>query len=181
MKNIVIDNLHFELLFEYEQIQKRIRLMGIDINSKFEHLHPVFVGVLNGCFMFMADLMKQIHIPCELSFVKLASYEGTDQGALHELIGVGISLKDRNVIIVEDIVDTGNSLLHTIDALEKLGVASISVATLLMKPDCLIHSFDNIMYVGFEIQKEFVVGYGLDYHGQCRNLTHIYRNIVPTT
>lgn len=181
MRNIVIDNLHFELLFEHEQIQKRIRLMGIDINSKFEHLHPVFIGVLNGCFMFMADLMKQIHIPCELSFVKLASYQGADQGAIHELIGVGISLKDRNVIIVEDIVDSGNSLLYTIEALEKLGVASISVATLLMKPDCLVHSFDNIMYVGFEIQKEFVVGYGLDYHGQCRNLTHIYRNIAPTT
>ena len=180
MKNIEIDNLKFELLFEHEQIQKRIRLIGIDINSKFEHLHPVFIGVLNGCFMFMADLMKEIHIPCELSFVKLASYKGTDQGDLHELIGVGIPLEGRNVIIVEDIVDSGNSLAYTVEALEKLGAASISVATLLMKPANMVHNFDNIMYVGFEIEKEFVVGYGLDYLGQCRNLNHIYRNIPIT-
>jgi len=179
MKNISIDDLHFELMLDYEQIQKRIRLIGIDMNLRYEDKHPVFIGVLNGCFMFMADLMNQIHIPCEMSFVKLASYEGTSQGSVHELIGVGMSLEGRHVVIVEDIVDTGNSLVHTIEALEKLGVASIAVATLLLKPECLLYSFDNIMYVGFEIEKEFVVGYGLDYNGQCRNLQNIYRNIDP--
>ncbi len=177
MKRIQIDQLKFELMIDYEQIQKRIRLIGIDINLRYEDQHPVFVGVLNGCFMFMADLMKQIHIPCEMSFVKLASYQGTQQQGIHELIGVGMSLKGRHVIIVEDIVDTGNSLVHTIEALEKLEVASIAVATLLLKPDCLLYQLDNIMYVGFEIEKEFVVGYGLDYNGQCRNLQDIYRNI----
>ncbi|MFZ4261835.1 phosphoribosyltransferase [Sphingobacterium sp. HJSM2_6] len=178
MKRIQIDQLKFELMIDYDQIQKRIRLIGIDINLRFEEQHPVFVGVLNGCFMFMADLMKQIHIPCEMSFVKLASYQGTNQEHIQELIGVGMSLKGRHVIIVEDIVDTGNSLVHTIEALEKLEVASISVATLLLKPSCLLYQFDNIMYVGFEIEKEFVVGYGLDYNGQCRNLQDIYRNVL---
>jgi len=178
MKRIQIDQLKFELMIDYDQIQKRIRLIGIDINLRFEEQHPVFVGVLNGCFMFMADLMKQIHIPCEMSFVKLASYQGTNQEHIQELIGVGMSLKGRHVIIVEDIVDTGNSLVHTIEALEKLEVASISVATLLLKPGCLLYQFDNIMYVGFEIEKEFVVGYGLDYNGQCRNLQDIYRNVL---
>ncbi len=181
MKNIQIDNLEFELMIDYEQIQKRIRLIGIDINLKYEEKHPVFIGVLNGCFMFMADLMKQVHIPCEMSFVKLASYAGTEQGELHELIGVGMSLVGRHVVIVEDIVDSGRSLVHTIEALERLGVASISVATLLIKPDCLLYAFDNIMYVGFEIEREFVVGYGLDYNGQCRNLQNIYKNIGTVT
>ncbi|VTQ06103.1 phosphoribosyltransferase [Sphingobacterium daejeonense] len=120
MKNIFIDGLEFELMIDYEQIQKRIRLIGIDINLKYEDKHPVFIGVLNGCFMFMADLMKQVHIPCEMSFVKLASYSGTKQGELHELIGVGMSLEGRHVVIVEDVVDSGRSLVHTIEALERL-------------------------------------------------------------
>src|SRR5690606_11432929 len=177
-KNIRIDNLDFELFIDYDQIKKRIRLMGIDISVKYADKNPVFVGVLNGCFMFMADLMKQEHIPCELSFVKLASYCGTYQEQINELLGVGMDLKGRDIIIVEDIIDSGNSLCHTIDALERLQVNSISVCALLMKPSCLTHSFDNIMYVGFEIEKEFVVGYGLDYNGQCRNLSDIYKNII---
>ncbi|NGM62445.1 hypoxanthine phosphoribosyltransferase [Sphingobacterium sp. SGG-5] len=175
MDKIQIDNLHFQRFIDYDQIQKRIRLIGIDINMKFEHQHPVFLGVLNGCFMFMADLMKQIHISCEMSFVKLASYDGMRGGEIGELIGVGMDLKGRHVIIVEDIVDTGNSLKYTMDSLEKLGVASVSVCALLLKPTCLQHDFDNVMYVGFEIEPEFVVGYGMDYNGQCRNLPDIYR------
>lgn len=177
MKTIEIDDLRFEPFIEYDQIKKRIRLIGIDINVKFADKHPVFIGVLNGCFMFMADLMKQVHIPCEMSFVKLASYQGTGQQPIRELIGVGMDLSGRHVIIVEDIVDTGNSLKHTMEALEELGVASVAVCTLLLKPACLTYSFDNIMYVGFEIDKEFVVGYGLDYNGQCRNLPDIYREV----
>lgn len=177
MENIKIDGLEFEVFIDEDQIQKQIRLIGIDINMKYEHKRPVFIGVLNGCFMFMADLMKQIHIPSELSFVKLASYTGTEQDDIHDLIGVGMDLKDRNVIIVEDVVDSGNSLQHTIEALEKHQVASIAVCTLLLKPEALQYEFQNIMYVGFEIDKEFVIGYGLDYNGYFRNLPDIYRNI----
>lgn len=177
MRAIEIDNLRFEPFIEYDQIKKRIRLIGIAINMQYADKNPVFIGVLNGCFMFMADLMKEVAIPCELSFVKLASYEGTAQGKIHELLGVGLDLNGRDVVIVEDVVDTGNSLKHTIEALEKLGVASVSVCTLLLKPACLQYDFDNIMYVGFEIDKEFVVGYGLDYNGQYRNLPDIYKEV----
>ncbi|MBL1410702.1 hypoxanthine phosphoribosyltransferase [Sphingobacterium faecale] len=178
MRKIEIDNLRFEPFIEYDEIKKRIRLIGIDINVQYADKHPVFIGVLNGCFMFMADLMKQVHVPCEMSFVKLASYEGTAQGSIHELIGVGMDLKGRDIVIVEDVVDSGNSLKHTMEALEILQVASIAVCTLLIKPDSLQYDFDNIMYVGFEIDPEFVVGYGLDYNGQCRNLPDIYREVT---
>jgi len=177
MKRITIDDLNFEILIEESQIQKRIRLIGIDLNRRFENQTPVFIGVLNGSFMFMADLLKQIFIPCEMSFIKLASYQGTAQSGIAELIGLNMDLSGRDVIVVEDIVDTGNSLKHTLDALAQQGAQSISVCALLLKPDCLEHSFDNIDYVGFEIEKEFVVGYGLDYKGLCRNLPDIYKNV----
>ncbi|SUI97860.1 Hypoxanthine phosphoribosyltransferase [Sphingobacterium spiritivorum] len=177
MKYLTVDNLEFEIMIDHDQIQKRIRLIGIDLNMRFENKHPVFIGVLNGCFMFMSDLMKQVVIPSELSFVKLASYKGVEQEDIAELIGVGMDLTGREVIIVEDIIDSGHSLKHTMDALEKLGVASISVCALLMKPANLQVQFDNIMYIGFEIEKEFVIGYGLDYNGQCRNLPDIYQHI----
>ncbi|MGJ1447990.1 phosphoribosyltransferase [Sphingobacterium spiritivorum] len=177
MKYLTVDNLEFEIMIDHDQIQKRIRLIGIDLNMRFENKHPVFIGVLNGCFMFMSDLMKQVVIPSELSFVKLASYKGVEKEDIAELIGVGMDLTGRDVIIVEDIIDSGHSLKYTMDALEKLGVASISVCALLMKPANLQVQFDNIMYIGFEIEKEFVIGYGLDYNGQCRNLPDIYQHI----
>lgn len=174
---IEIDDLSFQLMIDDEQIQKRTRLIAIDINVKYQDKVPVFIGVLNGCFMFMSDLLKEVNISCEMTFLKLGSYEGAARGDIKELIGLSMDLTDRDIIIVEDIVDTGHSLQHTIDALEKHNVASIAVCTLLLKPENLQHTFDNILYVGFEISKEFVVGYGLDYNGLCRNLKHIYRNV----
>lgn len=178
MDTIEIDNLSFEPFITYEQIKKRIRLIGIDICRKYAGKKPVFIGVLNGCFMFMADLMKEIDIECEMSFVKLASYSGTSQGDISQLIGVGIDLTNRHVIIVEDVVDSGNSLSHTIKALQAEGVKDIGVCTLLLKPSCLQYTFDNIEYVGFEIEKEFVIGYGLDYKGYFRNLKDIYKEVT---
>jgi len=175
MNNITVHDLEFEPFLTYEEITTRIHALGASINADYAGKNPVFIGVLNGCFMFMADLMKEIHIPCEMSFVKLASYHGTEAGKISQLLGVGIDLKNRDVVIVEDVVDTGNSLVHTLQALANLDVASISVCSLLLKPACLEHKFDNLDYVGFEIEKEFVVGYGLDYDGQGRNLTHIYK------
>lgn len=178
MDKIEIDNLCFEPFISYEQIKKRIRLIGIDISRKYEGKKPVFLGVLNGCFMFMADLLKEIDIESEMSFVKLASYSGIAQGDIAQLIGIGIDLTDRHVIIVEDVVDSGNSLKHTIEALQKENVKDIAVCTLLMKPSCLQYDFDNIEYVGFEIEKEFVIGYGLDYNGYFRNLKDIYKEVT---
>lgn len=178
MKTIEIDDLRFEPFIDYDQIKKRIRLIATDINLKYEDKNPVFIGVLNGCFMFMADLMKEIDVDCEMSFVKLASYTGTEQGRISQLIGVGVDLKDRHVVIVEDVVDSGNSLKYTIEALEREGAKQVSVCTLLLKPSCLQHEFDNIEYVGFEIEKEFVIGYGLDYNGFFRNLKDIYKEVT---
>ncbi len=173
---ITIDQKQFERLIDYHQIKKRIRLIGIQLNVTYENQHPVFIGVLNGCFMFMADLMKQIHIACELSFVKLASYTGTErQTRVKELIGLEMDLAGRDVVIVEDVVDSGNSLKHTLDIIRAQQPRSVAVCTLLLKPDALVHQFDNIAYVGFEIANDFVIGYGLDYNGAGRTFPDIYR------
>jgi hypoxanthine phosphoribosyltransferase len=127
----------------------------------------------------MADLIKQINISSEISFVKVASYHGADtsSGVVKEVIGLGMDLKNRDVIIVEDIVDTGITLSFLIEKIKEQNPASLSVCTLLLKPGSLKTEIDEIDYVGFEIQNEFVVGYGLDYKGLGRNLTDIYRAI----
>lgn len=176
MKTIEVEGLRFEPLLEDEQIQKRIRLLGIDISRRYENRQPIFIGVLNGCFMFMSDLLKQVQIPCEMSFVKLASYTGVEQCEMNELIGLGVDITGRDVIIVEDIVDSGHSLKHTIDAVMHHHPASVIACSLLVKPEALEYSFDELQYVGFEIGKEFVVGYGMDFNGLCRNLRDIYKH-----
>lgn len=175
---ISINQKTFERIIDYNQIKKRIRLIGIQLNVTYEHQHPVFIGVLNGCFMFMADLMKQIHIANEISFVKLASYDGVSRrGTVDELIGLDTDLAGREVVIVEDIVDTGNSLKHTLDLVNAQQPASVAVCTLLLKPDAVQHTFTNIAYVGFEIANDFVIGYGLDYQGMGRTFPDIYREV----
>lgn len=173
---ITINQRVFERAIDYNQIKKRIRLIGIQLNVAYENQHPVFIGVLNGCFMFMADLMKQIHIASEISFIKLSSYDGVDRkGEVDELIGLDVILKDREVVIVEDIVDTGHSLKHTLDLVNAQKPASVAVCTLLLKPAAMQYSFNNIAYVGFEIPNDFVIGYGLDYQGLGRTLPDIYK------
>ncbi len=176
--NIHIDQKEFEPMISYEQIKKRARLIGIQLNVAYEHQHPVFIGVLNGCFMFMADLMKQVNIACDISFVKLSSYpDGTQRGEIKELMGLEHDLGGRDVVVIEDIVDSGNSLRHTLDAIRAHQPASVAVCTLLYKPASVLYRFDNIAYIGFEIGNEFVVGYGLDYKGMGRTLKDIYREI----
>ena len=171
-----IDKKEFTLLIEHDQIKKRTRLIGTQINLSYEKQVPLFIGVLNGSFMFMADLMKEIDIAAEVCFVKLSSYKGTEQADdIHELIGLCIDIKDRDIIVVEDIIDTGNTLKFLLEKLNELKPASVAVCTLLLKPRKLKHSFSNIAYVGFEIADEFVVGYGMDFNGLGRNLKDIYK------
>jgi hypoxanthine phosphoribosyltransferase len=174
---ITIEDKTFETFIEYEMIEKRIRLMGIQLNLDYEDKVPVFIGVLNGAFMFLADLMKEIHIGCEITFVKLASYHGgtKSSGTLTEEYPLNIDLKGRDVIIVEDIVDTGETLKFLLDKIKALEPASVKVATLLLKPDALKYKFDEVCFIGFEIPNDFVVGFGLDYKNLGRNLDHIYR------
>lgn len=175
---IQIDDKEFEPLITYEQIKKRARLIGIQLNVTYEHQHPVFIGVLNGCFMFMADLMKQVNIACDISFIKLSSYaDGTSPGEIKQLIGLETELRGREVVIVEDIVDSGNSLKYTLDLIRQQKPSSISVCTLLYKPAAVKYHFDNIAYIGFEIANDFVVGYGLDYKGMGRTLKDIYKEV----
>lgn len=180
MNRIQIDDKIFELLIPYDQIKKRTRLIGIQLNVSYEHQYPVFLGVLNGCFMFMADLMKQVNIACEISFVKLHSYKGAERGEITQLLGLEIDLKDRHVVIIEDVVDSGHSLRKTLDLVEAQQPASVSVCTLLYKPQAVKYSFDNLAYIGFEIGDEFVVGYGLDYNLMGRTLPDIYRLPPPS-
>ena len=175
---IEIDEKNFELMLELDQIEKRIRLLGIQINVDFENRIPVFIGVLNGSFIFLADLMKEINIASELTFVKVSSYKGDQSsGEIKEDLGINMSLKDRDVILVEDIVDSGKTLRYLLGMVYKENPASVNVCTLLMKPKSLKTKFDEISYVGFEIPDDFVVGFGLDYNGLGRNLNDIYRAI----
>ncbi|MXV14727.1 hypoxanthine phosphoribosyltransferase [Hufsiella ginkgonis] len=179
---IQVDDKEFELMIEYEQIKKRIRLIGIQLNVDYEGRVPVFIGVLNGSFLFLADLMKEIEIASEVTFIKVSSYEGdSSTGRVKKVIGLELDLRKRDVIIVEDIVDTGITMDHLLTELKQLEPASIAVCSLLVKPQSMQHEIEELDYVAFEIPNDFVVGYGLDYNGLGRNLKDIYRAVaVPS-
>lgn len=175
---IEIDQKIFEQFIEYEQIKKRVRLMGIQIGLDYENKHPVFLSVLNGSFMFMGDLLKEIDVPLEVSFVKMRSYQGDQrQDQVDELIGLSDdqNLEGRDVIIVEDIIDSGFTLQKIVQSLEAKKPNSIAVCTLLLKAEAVQVKLDRLTYVGFEIESEFVVGYGMDFNGLGRNFPDIYR------
>jgi hypoxanthine phosphoribosyltransferase len=175
--NLTIDDKTFEIFINHNMIEKRIRLIGIQLNVDYEGKTPVFIGVLNGSFMFMADLMKEIEISCEMAFVKVSSYYGETQtsGEIRDDYSLTMDIKDRDIIIIEDIIDTGKTLDYLINNLKKKNPSSIKVASLLFKPKALEKKIDEIEYVGFEIANDFVVGYGLDYKGLGRNTKDIYR------
>ena len=144
--------------------------------NKLQVKNPLFIAVLNGSFLFASDIMRKITLPdAEISFIKLSSYSGTKStGNVNELIGLNKQIKNRNVIILEDIVDTGNTLEKIIKILKEKKVASYKIATLLFKPDAYTKNI-NIDYIGKSIKNDFVVGYGLDYQEIGRNLPHIYK------
>jgi hypoxanthine phosphoribosyltransferase len=176
MHKIKVEDKAFEIFLENDTLNKRIRLLGIQINVDYEGKCPLFIGVLNGSFLFMADLIKEINVPCEVAFMRVASYEGTaSSGSVKELIGLPDNIEGRDIIIVEDIVDTGLTLMHILKTIKEKNPASTKVASLLLKPSALKYEIEELEYVGFEIPNEFVVGYGLDYNGLGRNLTDIYR------
>ena len=153
----------------------RVREMGRKISIDFEGQSPVLLGILNGSFMFLSDLAKSISIPVEICFLRISSYQGTkSSGRVKELSSLDVDLKDRPIIIVEDIVDTGLSMAYTLDKIKKLEPKSISIAALLTKPEALQHPV-KVDYMGFEIPNKFVVGYGLDFDGYGRNLPSIYQ------
>lgn len=156
------------------EIKKHVKEVADRINRDMTGKNPLMLAVLNGSFVFAADLMRMITIPCEISFVKLASYEGTtSSGKITEVLGITEDLNGRTVIIVEDIVDTGLTMKRMIETLGTRNPKSIHICTLLLKPDKLTVDLD-IEYAAMQIPNDFIVGYGLDYDQQGRNLPDIY-------
>jgi len=156
-------------------IADRVAILGAQINEDFGDKNPLFLCILNGSFMFASDLYKHISTPSEISFVKLASYKGTTStGTVVNMIGLDKDLFNRHVVIIEDIVDTGKTLFEFLPTIEHQQPASISICTLLQKPEALKHDV-AVKYVGFAIPNKFVIGYGLDYNGYGRNLPEIYQ------
>lgn len=157
-----------------EDILTQVRRVASEINRDYEGESPLFLVVLNGAFIFAADLMREITLPAEVSFVKLASYEGTaSTGTVREVIGLNTDITGRPIIIVEDIVESGITMAHMIDTLKKQNPKSIDICTLLVKPQKLEVKLD-IRYVAMEIPNDFILGYGLDYNGLGRGLKDIY-------
>jgi hypoxanthine phosphoribosyltransferase len=176
---IRVADLDFELSIPYAEIENRVNELAEAISNDYSGLTPVFVGILNGSFLFAADLIKQIPIPCQVTFAKLASYYGgtSTTRKIRDDFDLTIDIKGRHVIIVEDIVDTGNTLTYLIDKLNVREPASISACSLLLKPKALEVTVQELKYVGFEIENDFVVGYGLDYKELGRNLNGIYKKV----
>lgn len=165
----------FKIFITKEQIEARISLLGKQLDREYDGKKPIFIGILNGSFIFLADLMRMVSVPCEVDFMKLSSYgdEKVSSGNVTELKHIDAKLKDRHVILVEDIVDTGLSMKYMIERMKQYEPASVKVVTLLHKKDATQHDV-QIDYVGFEIPTKFVLGYGLDYAQEGRNLAQIY-------
>lgn len=174
-KLIRIHDKHFVPFLSASQIDSAVAKMAQEIADDIDEEVPIFIGVLNGSFMVVSDLMKHYKKPCELSFIKLSSYQGTSStGKINQLIGLGIEVKNRTVIIIEDIVDTGNTLVALKKLFEEQQVKQLKIATLFFKPEAYTKDIP-IDYIGMEIPNKFIVGYGLDYDEQGRNLPEVYQ------
>ena len=158
-----------------EDIQKRVNEIAINLSKKFKDEVPILIGILNGSFIFMADLIRALDIDCEMDFIKLASYKGSHStGTVRLLKDISAEITGRHVVIVEDIIDSGLTIKFIKDRLQDAAPASLMIVTLLLKPDVANLDFP-IDIVGFEIAPDFVVGYGLDYDQKMRHLPAIYR------
>lgn len=173
-KRVKVLDKEFEVSIPSTEIQDSIRKMAEKMNSDLAGEKVIFLGILNGAFMFAADLFKNINFDCQITFLKLASYQGTSStGNLKRLIGLNEDLENTTVVVLEDIVDTGLTLEHIVKQLKGYDPKEIKIATLLFKPDAYKKSI-KIDYVGIEIPNDFIIGYGLDYNGFARNLEDIY-------
>ena len=174
MSKIRIHDREFVKSISREEIDKEVQRVATQINCDYAGKRPLFLGVLNGSFMFVADLLKNIELECEISFVKLSSYQGTETtGQVREVIGLSESLEGRDVIILEDIVDTGHTMHKMMQSLKNSNPASVEIASLFVKPARLQVPVD-VKYALFTIPDRFIVGYGLDYDGLGRNLPDVY-------
>jgi hypoxanthine phosphoribosyltransferase len=164
----------FELFLTSEAIQTRLKEMCAQVNTDYADKKPVFLGILNGVFRLAGDVFNYIDLECEVSFVKLKSYVGTESsGELTTMLGLDVDLKGRHVVLLEDIVDTGRTLHKFLPELEKMNPASVAILTLLNKPDAMEHDIP-MKYIGFKVPNNFLIGYGLDYDGWGRQHNAIY-------
>ena len=175
MKRITLWDKEFEISLPYEEIQAAIKKMACKMKEDLEGENALFVCILNGSFMFAADLMKELELlDAEITFLKLASYSGTSStGEIKELIGLNENIKDRTVVVLEDIVDSGHTIADVIAQITRKGAKEVKIATLLFKPDALKMEI-HLDYVGVVIPNDFIVGYGLDFDRRGRNLKDIY-------
>lgn len=174
MQRVTLKDKTFVPYITSDKIQESVRQMSKKINTDLAEDMPLFLVVLNGSFMFAADLLKEVTIPCEISFIKLASYHGTSStGTVTEMIGLTEEIKGRTVVVIEDIVDTGVTIEKLVVLLNKKEVKQIKIASFLLKPDAYTKDI-KVDYVGMEIPNDFVVGYGLDYDGLGRNMKDIF-------
>lgn len=172
---IKIHDKQFEPYLSKEDINSRIRFIAEQLNRDFATKKPLFIAILNGSFMFAADLFKEVHIDAEICFIKLASYKGTKStGHVITAIGLDIDIIGRHVVIIEDIIDTGKTLHEFLPQLHHQQPASIHIVALLHKPEATVYPV-KVDYLGFSIPNKFVVGYGLDYDGLGRNIREVYR------
>jgi hypoxanthine phosphoribosyltransferase len=172
---IQIKDKQFVPFITESELLQRAAELGRQITEDYQGSSPLLIGIMNGAFMFLSDLSKNIDLPVELSFVKISSYESmASTGTIKPLIGLDTSLMGRDVIIVEDIVDTGLSMSYVLEMVQKSQPKSLEIATLLLKPEALKRAIKP-RYTGFEIPNKFVVGYGLDYDGLGRNLRELYQ------
>ena len=175
MERIKVHDKYFKLYMSNQQIEESIQRVADKLNSDLKDVDtPIFLSVLNGSFMFTASLMQKIDFQCDIVFIKLASYEGTETtGSVKQIMGLTKSVKDRTVIIVEDIIETGNTIEEMVNILKKEGAAEIKVCTLLFKPEAYKKDI-KIDYAALHIPNDFIVGYGLDYNQLGRQLKDIY-------
>jgi len=175
VNTIKVRDKEFEVYLNESEIQQRIAEIGDEMNEEYANKNPLFIGILNGSFMFASDLMKAVNVPSEIAFIRMASYKGMEStGAVKQVLGLQENVFGRHLVLIEDIVDSGLTMDQVIKFFQERGPKSIRVATLLLKPEKLEKDL-KLDYVGFEIPEKFVVGYGLDYNGHGRNLKDIYQ------
>ena len=174
MDTVKIKDKSFRVSIPEAEIKQHVKALAEQMSKDLEGKNPIFLGVLNGSFIFAADLMREMTVPCEISFVKLASYQGTTStGKVQEVLGINENLSGRTVVIVEDIVESGQTMKQMIESLGTRNPESVRICTLFFKPEKLKEEL-NLDYVAFRIPDDFIVGYGLDYDGLGRELKDVY-------
>ena len=175
MDNIQVKDKSFSLFISAEEIRQAVKEVAAGISNDLRGKTPLFIVILNGAYLFAADLIREIDFDCEVTFVRLSSYSGMETTSkVREVIGLYENLTDRDIVIVEDIIDTGISMGFFLNRIRETSIKSVRLATLLFKPDAFKKDY-HIDYVGIKIPNEFIVGYGLDYDGLGRNYPDIYK------